>query len=326
MADEPTTARAQRRQAVASGDAPTAIDALDTRDPGAGVVPGSSRSRQLDTQREIASQIGVDADGIATTATRGGMDAFLRSSGTNQFAANLREQFAGAADFVTEQDVAANVDAQAISATPEVARDRRDDVGDRARSKTASDARFIEGGDLNVDVGARGVTGLEVAADRRDDVAQRARQGLASEDPFAKPGDFEANVSASGIESAGLTDTGARRRASRQFEAETPLREADADDVTATDNGFTLDSGAQRRAAARQFEGDIGLFETGELDPATDITQTDSGFSLGKEPARELAAAKLSEQTGSTVAPSDVELSPTESGGFEAVFEREVSN
>jgi len=321
MTDDPTTDRAQRQQAVASGERATGIEAVDRRSPGAGLTRGTSRSRQLDTQQEIASEIGVEREGVATTAQRGGMNAFLRSTGTQQFAANLRSDFAGAADFVTEQDVAPNVDPQAISADPVVAPGRRDDVAERAREQTAASAQYITEQDLAAEVGPRGVSELGVAESRRDDVAARTRQGLASEDPFAQPSDFSADVSARGIESAGLTDQGARRRAGRQFEAETPLRDVDTDDVTATEGGFGLDTEAQRRAAAREFESDIGLFGTGELDPASDIRDTESGFGLAEDPAREVAAAELSEQVDADVSPGDIELNPTD-GGFEAVFER----
>lgn len=319
MSNDTTTDRAQRQQAVASGDAAAAVDQLDAADPGAGLVPGSSRSRQVATQQRIASEIGAEPSGVATTATRRGMDAFLRSSGTRQFAQTLRSDFASEADFVERDDVAADIDPQAIRGSAQVAPGRRDDVAERARSETASETRFVEGDDLDVDVSGRGVTGLSIPEARRDDVAQRARRGLASEDPFADPEDFAADVTATGIESAGLTEQGAERRASEQFAAETPLNSVGPDDVTQTDSGFVLDSEAQRRSAARQFESDIGIFESGELG-AGDVRETGSGFGLAEAPARELAASQLSDQTGETVAPSDVELTPQDDGGFEAVF------
>jgi len=194
MSNDTTTDRAQRQQAVASGDAATAVDTLDAADPGAGLVPGSSRSRQVDTQQRIASEIGADPDGVATTARRGGMEAFLRSSGARQFAASLRNQFASEADFVEADDVAPNVDARDISAAPAVAPGRRDDVAARAREQTAADAEFITASDLEAEVGARGVSSLGIPEGRRDDVAQRARRGLASEDQYADPEDFAAEV------------------------------------------------------------------------------------------------------------------------------------
>ena len=131
-------------------------------------------------------------------------------------------------------------------------------------------------------------------------------------------------MTATGIQSAGLTDAGAERRASEQFAAETPLNSVTPADVTDTDSGFALDSEAQRRSAARQFESEIGLFEAGDLG-AGDVRDTSSGFGLAEDPARELAASELSEQTGETVAPSDIELNPQDDGGFEAVFERRTT-
>ncbi|RAW44060.1 hypothetical protein DQW50_16165 [Halorubrum sp. 48-1-W] len=199
--------------------------------------------------------------------------------------------------------------------------DATDEIAARARSETAADTDFIQGRDLDVEVGPGGVSGIEVADDRRDDVADRTRQELAEDDEFAEPGDFSADVSAQGIERAGLSDQGARRRAGRQFAAETPLREAGPDDVTATDDGFTLDAEAQRRVAARQFEADLEPFGAGELDPSSDIRETGDGFGLAEGPTREVAADQLSDQVGDTVDPADVELEPSD-GGFEATFER----
>lgn len=323
MTDEPTTDRAQRQQAVASGARESAVDALDRRSPGGGVAPGTSRSRQLDQQREIASEIETDPAGVAVRDQRGGMDAFLRSSGVDQFGSRLRAEFAGAADYVRESDVAPNIDAQAISAAPAVAAGRRDDVAERAESQAASEAEFVTAADLDADVSGRGVTDLGIPERRRDDVAQRARQGLAADTPFAKPSDFSADVTATGIESAGLTDQGARRRAARSFESETPLDDVDPSaDVTATDEGLTLDEGAQRRVAARSFESDLSLFGAGELDPATDVRATDDGFGLAREEAREVAAANLSDQLDTSVSPGAVDLEARDDGGFEAIFER----
>jgi len=322
MTDGPTTDRAQRQQAVATGAASDAVDRVSTGpNPGGGMSEGTPRSRQIATQKRIAGEVGVDPDGVATTDRRGGMDAFLRSSGTRQFASALREQFAGAADFVERADVAASVDPQDISGSAQVARGRRDDVAKRAREQTASEAQFVEPGDLNAEVTGRGVTDIAVPGARRDDVAARARQGLAADDPFAQPSDFEADVTAAGIESAGLTETGAERRAGRQFEAKTPLTDAGPDDVTRTGSGFALDDEAQRRVAARQFESESDVFASGELTPG-DIRDTEGGFGLAEEPASELAAAELSEQVDGTVAPSDVTLSERDDGGFEAVFDR----
>jgi len=324
MSDGPTTDRAQRQRAVASGDATDAVEAVSPQsNPGGRSLEGSTRSRLRETRREVASEAGVDRDGVGAIDRLRGSDVFLRSSGVEQFGATVAEQFAGAADFVSEQDVDPNVNAQSISADPVVAPGRRDDVAQRAREQTASDAQFITGADLDVDVGDRGVTGLSVARDRRDDVTARARQGLADDDPFATPDDFAVDVSARGIESAGLSEQGAQRRAGRQFEAETPLREVGSDDLRATADGFALDSDAQARSAARAFEDQYSAFGANELDTG-DVRATEGGFALGRDAAREVAAERIDAQlANTTVGPGDVTLTESGDGSFEATFRGE---
>ena len=321
MTDGPTTDRAQREQAVATGAATDAVDPVSTRsNPGGRAAEGSTRSRLRETRREVASEVGVDREGVAAIDRLRGTDVFLRSPGVEQFGASVAEQFASAADFVSDADVDPNVDADAISADPVVAADRRDDVAARAREQTASDTQFVKRDDLDVDVGDSGVTGLAVAQSRRDDVAERTRQALAADDPYANPGDFAVDVTARGVASAGLSDRGAQRRAGRQFEATTPLAEVGSDDLRATDDGgFALDDRAQRRSAARSFEGQYDVFGSGELDSG-DVRATGGGFALAREPAREVAAEQIDDQVADTdVGPGDVTL--TETGdGFEATF------
>ena len=326
MSNDRTTARAQRRQAVSSGAAADAVDRRSPRrDPGGQTAETTSRNRQQRLARDVAGDIDIDRDGVGTVDRLTGMDVFLRTSGEREFGENVRGDFAEQADFVEREDVDAGIDPQAISATPGVARGRRDRVAQRAREQTAADAQFIDAGDLDADVGARGVTGLEVAEDRRSAVADRTRQQLAGEDPFAEPDDFAADVSGAGIESAGLTDTGARRRAGRQFESETPLSSVDPEtDVTADGDSFRLGQDAQRRVAARQFEDDLDLFGRGELDADSDIRETGSGFGLGEDPAREVAAAQLDDRVDDrTVRPGEIDLEETDDGGFEAIFRGE---
>jgi len=282
MSDGPTTDRAQRQRAVASGDATDAVEPVSPQsNPGGRSLEGSTRSRLRETRREVASEAGVDRGGVGAIDRLRGSDVFLRSSGVEQFGATVAEQFAGAADFVSEQDVDPNVNAQSISADP------------------------------------------VVAPGRRDDVAQRAREQTASEDQYAAPADFEAEVGGLGVTSIGLTDMGARRRAGREFEATTPLDSVDPNsDVTPVESGgFELSASAQRRSAVRGYEDDYDTFGQGSLTPAN-VRETESGFGLRREPARNLAAAQLdAEYDEVNVSPSDVTLTETDSGAFEASFE-----
>lgn len=230
--------------------------------------------------------------------------------------------------------------------------------GRNVRRDFASEADFVEPGDVNPRIDAQDISAEpRVARDRRDDVGRRARQHFAEEDEFAEPSDFTTDVGAFGVREARLSDIGARRRAGRQFASETRLESVGPDDVRATDGGFALGeapqrqlaafefadatpvdtfdpesdivpteggfgltSGAQREVAARQFETDFELFGRRELDPTTDIRAVGGGFGLGEDPARELAAADIEAQLGQPVDPTDIDLEPV-NGGFEAIFE-----
>jgi len=325
---DPTTARAQRRQAVRDGSASDAVDRRSDRtNPRGRGSETTSRQRQQTARREIADDIDIDRDGVGVIDRIGeGIDVFLRSAGVRGFDENIRGDFASEADFVEPGDIDSRIDSRNISAEPIVASGRRDRVADRARRETAGDMEFVERSDLDADVGRFGVEEIAVAEDRRSDVADRARTGFAADDPFAEPGDFEIEVTAAGIEDAGLSQMGERRRAGRQFEAETPLRSVDPErDLTRMDDGFGLRSGAQRRLSAREFESEFDIFGTGDLDPETDIRSVDGEFGLAEGPTRQLAAADIDDQfDGFTVGPDDIELRETSDGQFEAMFEREV--
>ena len=300
--------RAPRRDATASGQ------------------PAGSRGRQQQLGREVADDIEIGSDGVGTIDRLGaGIDVFLRSAGVRQFGERVRDDFATEADFVESRDVAPGIDAQEITAEPRIARDRRARVGDRARREPAREADFIEGDDLEADVGAFGVESIGLPEERRPDVADRTARGLAAEDPFAEPDDFDVDVSAAGIESAGLTDTGQRRRAGRQFEAETALSSVDPfEDVAAVDDGFGLTETAQQRSVAREFEEDLDVFGMGDLDPESDIRRVDDRFGLAEGPAAEVAAADIDRQIDEfDVGADDIDLEETDDGGFEAIFRGE---
>ena len=320
---DPTTARAQRQAAARDG---RRDDAVERRVPDAnprGSDPETTtRQRQIERQREIADEVDIGREGVgAVDRINEGLDVFLRSVGVREFGENVRRDFADEADFVEADDVDPRVDGQAITADP------------------------------------------QIPTERRQRVARRARRGLADDDPFAQPDDFDAEVGAFGVEEARFTETGARRRAGRQFAAETRLDSVPADDVRATDDGFELaesrqrelaafdfadrtpvetfdperditpaDDGfgltseAQRRVAARGFEQQFDLFDSGALDPQTDVRDTNGGFGLGEDRAREVAAADLDDQIEEfEIGADDIDLQPTDEGGFEAIFEREVS-
>jgi hypothetical protein len=175
-------------------------------------------------------------------------------------------------------------------------------------SDFASERPFVEPSEALVEADPREGTQTRVRPAATDDIAERARREFAGEDPFAKPRDFAVDVGAGGVREAEFTDAGQRRRASRQFEGETALEEADPSaEIEQTDEGFRLAGQADDRLAARRFESETETFGSGELDPEADIRETDSGFQLADEPVRELAADRLDEQVTQTdVSPDDV--------------------
>jgi len=252
----PTTDRARRQRGVDTGARTDAVDRVpDPPDPRGRGPQTTSRSRQTTTARDVAGELGIDRSGVGTVDRIEGMDVFLRSGGADEFAEIVQTDFASDADFVAPDDVQARVDADAISADPFVAPDRRDDVANRARQQTASGTEFVEPADLQADVGAMGVTGLGVRESRRDDVATRTQRSLAGEDPFIEPDDIAVEVGAMGVTSAGVREDRRDDIAAREFEATTPLGSVDPDtDLTATGDGFGLTTGAQRRLGALQID------------------------------------------------------------------------
>ena len=252
----PTTDRARRQRGVETGARTDAVDRVpDPPDPRGRGPQTTSRSRQTTTARDVAGELGIDRSGVGTVDRIEGMDVFLRSGGADEFAEIVQTDFASDADFVAPDDVQARVDADAISADPFVAPDRRDDVSRRARQQTASGTEFVEPADLQADVGAMGVTGLGVRESRRDDVATRTQRSLAGEDPFIEPDDIAVEVGAMGVTSAGVREDRRDDIAAREFEATTPLGSVDPDtDLTATGDGFGLTTGAQRRLGALQID------------------------------------------------------------------------
>jgi len=322
MSNEPTTDRAQRQQAVSSGERADAVDRVSrATTPGGNGRETTSRNRQQRAARDVADQIDIERDGVGTVQRLSGLDVFLRSSGESQFRSTLREDFAGEADFVQSEDVATEVDPEDITGSARVAQDRRDDVATRARRQTAADAEFIGRGDLAADVGPRGVADLRVREGRRDDVADRVRSDLASDNPFTRPSDFEATVTATGVEQAGFAEGGRRRAAARQFESETLLGDVDpSGDVTERENGFGLDQQAQQRAAAERFESSTPFDDLGP----SDVTLSGGQAQLVESRQRELGARQLDDQLpNQTVTASDVQLEET-GDGLRAVFEEEV--
>jgi len=231
------------------------------------------------------------------------------------------------------REFASRLDLGADSVRPVQLNDRGTEFGfvptgrgrETLAERFADDREFVDPDDVLVQAGPREGITTRTDPDRLDDIGAEAAQDLAADDEFTQPSDLDVDVGPGGVTDAGLTDQGRRRRAGRQLEAETPLDEVDpAADLTQTDDGLELDRGADRRAAARRFEDELGAFDSGEL-TGEDVRPTGDGFGLDRGPAREAAAARIDDQLPDVaVGAGDIELTETESGDFEATFEREV--
>jgi len=102
------------------------VDRLPERsNPGGRGSETTQRNRQRERRQEIADELDIDREGVGAIDRLEGVDVFLRSDGQQQFAADIRDSFAGAADFVQEDDVDPRVNPQEIAADPIVASDRR---------------------------------------------------------------------------------------------------------------------------------------------------------------------------------------------------------
>ena len=212
--------------------------------------------------------------------------------------------------------------------------DRGEQIGfvpdERGRGRLAerfADPRpFVEPDEALVDADPRRGVRTRTDPAALDRIADRAVSQFAADDEFAEADDFAVEVGPGGVEDARLTSAGERRRASRQFAAATPVDAFDPTvDIEPADDGFALTRAAQRRVAAREFEQDLDVFGRGDLDPDDDIRDTNGGFGLQRGPARQVAARDIDRQLPEIdVGPDDIVLEETETGGFEAVFEREV--
>lgn len=271
-------------------------------------------------QRQQASDTSTRLRDRATTAFQQGRERFKRR---REAINDRREQFAGALDLSAEMIDPIQLDERGneVGFVP--------DSGGREllAERFAADRQFVDVDDTLVEADPRKGVRPRTDPDRLDDIAEDAASEFAGADQFAEPGDFDVEVGPGGVTDARLSETGARRRASRQLTAETPLDAVDpTSDIRPTSGGgFELTDTAARRSAARRFEDDFGAIGQGSLDPTSDVRQTDTGFGLAEGPAREVAAAQLDEEVPEVdIGPDDISLELGDDGSYDAAFEGEV--
>jgi hypothetical protein len=170
----------------------------------------------------------------------------------------------------------------------------------QVREQFASEADFVESGDVDAQVNAQDIAAdPQVAPDRRPAVAQRARRATADTLEYITPADLDAQVGAFGVRELGVADD--RRddvasRAAAGLASEDPYAEAGDFSVEVGDRGIKSaglsDTGARQRAG-RQFESETAL---GDVDPSRDIQAADGGFGLTSGAQRRLTAREFESQ------------------------------
>jgi len=341
----PTTDRARRQRGVDTGARTDAVDRVpDPPDPGGRGRQTPSRSGQNTSASDLASELGIDRSGIGTTERIGGeTDIFLRSSGAEQFGDVVQSDFAEATPFVSPADVTPSVDADAISADPQIAPDRRDDVEQRAVEQTAPDIDFVTPADLDADVGASGVTGFAVPEGRRDDVEQRAVEQTAADLQFVQASDLDADVTSEGVTGLAIiderrddvadrvrSDIAGDSRFVRPGDVDVEVGRLGVESAGLSDAGRdrveSRQAAARRRArrrarneARREAASELDS-EFGDVDISTgDLTRDGDSFGLNENTQREIAASEFDAQTPDTdISPGDI----TDSGdGFGLDFQ-----
>jgi hypothetical protein len=266
---------------------PGGIERLpDPPDPRGSGSETSSRQRQTQTAEQIASETGVDRDGIGSVNRMSGFDFFLRSSGEQQFSQNVQEEFAEPADFVKPQNVEPNIDGQEITADPQVAPGARETIEQRAEAGAAADKQFARPGDFDAEVSNQGVTDLGFTETGR---RNRAARELESQTPLQAV-DPASDITRDG-DAFELDASAARRSSARGFEDRLdPIDQGELDPSTDVRN---IDGG---------------------------------GFGLSEPVARETAAEQIDEQIERlSIGPDDITLEQRESGEFVGRFSGEVS-
>lgn len=289
---------------------------------------GDGSTRLRDRARSSLERVRDLGEGAADRSTRlqdRARSAFAQRKQQAQQAKQAVEkksdQFASALDLAPGQIEPVQLD------------DRGEEIGfvpteagqDELAMDFAEERPFVEPTEALVQADPREGVRTRVNPAAAEEIAGRARQDIAGDDPFAEPGDFDVDVGPGGVTDAGFTPIGERRRAGRQFAAETPLGEVGPNEIEQSGDGFSLTDPAERRLAAREFETELEQFGRGELDPGTDVQAVDDGFGLSRGPAREVAADRIDDQLPELdIGPSDIELEQTEGGRFTGSFEREV--
>jgi len=247
MPDGPTTARAQRQQAVAEGSRETAVDRLSGRsNPGGNGPETTSRERQRRTKQDIAEELDISREGVGSVDRLGGLDVFLRSPGVDEFDQQLREQAAEDEQFIQPADLGTEIDPQELSGrVTGVRQPRRDNVAARRIEANSPYQTLTEDDVTQQSEGGFGVTETKQRSFTASEIASDT--ALETVDPQA---DLQPTDGGFGL------DLGAERRlVAESTEQSTPLSSVDPQsDVTVVDGEPQLTDRTRKEAGAAQLD------------------------------------------------------------------------
>jgi hypothetical protein len=234
-------------QAVAEGDAETAVDRLSGRPDPRGQSPKTtSRERQTRQKRKVAEELEIDRDGVGSVDRLDGLDVFLRSPGVDEFDQQLREQAAQDEQFIKPTDLGTDIDPQDLSGqVTGVRQPRRDNVAARRIEANSPYQTLTEDDVTKQSEGGFGVTETKQRSFTASEIASDT--ALETVDPQA---DLQPVDSGFGL------DLGAERRlVAESTEQSTPLSAVDPQsDVTVVDGEPQLTDRTRKEAGAAQLD------------------------------------------------------------------------
>lgn len=139
---------------------------------------------------------------------------------------------------------------------------------------------FVDELEPRRDVGIAVGRGPQLRESAQADIEQSAQEQAASENEFVNPSEINAEVGATGVRdvSLGISE---QTVAARQFEAETPLDDVEADDVEPADDGFGLVPDAQRDLARERGADQLSERLDRDIEPGDlDVIGEDGDFEV----------------------------------------------
>jgi len=194
-----------------------------------GDTDGSSRSRQAESQQEIAERLGIDPEQVATRDTLDrGVQQRLTGDGQQAAERSAAQRVAEQAGFIERDDVSADVDPETFAVEQRLTEEGVTEAEQRLAEETAADREFVRPSDLEADVDPETFSaeatlteeGREAAQQRQ---AEQLRQQAASQSDRFGESDFRVDRSGDEISvepTQSAINRERREQAAQQFESQ----------------------------------------------------------------------------------------------------------